>query len=248
MSLKYLHNVNKILEIDKEYKLLNETKKIDGLFGNSKNGKKMLLNIVLMFLCCTQVIGNYALDLYTDYYVKIILPNYGNVFVSLSNILSIGICIYLIGKIGKASVLFLAGLGYLFSFLILISDTFFSNKIYDKKHYIYKYLTAIVFLFYRTSLSLGLIPFIPLLTDKLFTNRIKIIFIGFFISGIYFSIMISQIIFKIIKIQNGTDIAVMSFSIIGSIGIIFFYLFFINIQKRYLNDDEIFESALPAMI
>lgn len=199
-----------------------------------------------MFLCCTQIIGNYAMDLYTDYYIDTIFPSYGFIFVPFLNVVSIGICIYLIGKIGRGPVLYLSLFGYTISCLVLALDTLIDN-IYSYYNYycIHNYLMAIVFLLYRGSSSLGLIPFIPLLTGELFPNRIKTIAIGFFISGIYLATMISQVIFEIINFEKGSDIAIMSF---GSLSIIFVYLFISKIQTGSFYDDEIDECAVPAMI
>lgn len=202
-----------------------------------KNYHKIWTNILMILLCCSQIIGNYAIDSYTSYHVDLVLPTHGKIFLSILDVISVVFCLCVIEKVGRRSLLFFSIAGSSISCLLLAIDTFFRG-IHQKNFYHYddKYLAVLIFILYHGSISFGFTPLIPLITGELFPNRIKTIAIGLCISGIYLTFMISQTVFEILNVEIGDYVALLSFTLIGSMGIFFIILFLPETQAKSLHE------------
>lgn len=199
--------------------------------------RKTWATLIMIILFISQMVGGYAMDEYTEKFVDELLPIYGRILLSTLDLLSIGLCVYLIEKVGRKPLLLLSISGSSASCLILAIDALIHETSYGTiSDYNERVITSVIVVMYCTAYSLGLTPILPLLTGEVFPNRIKTIAVGLCISVIYLSVMINQSIFETLNAKRGMYVAFIAFSVIGSLGLFSVFLFLPETTAKSLHE------------
>ncbi|XP_066590211.1 facilitated trehalose transporter Tret1-like isoform X2 [Prorops nasuta] len=225
LTLKSLRGVGSILEIEEEYKSMESFLKLEqdsqrrpslrSIFWPERVKKSVA--IILPILCISQMVGGHAMDDYAEEVVNIVVPHYGKLLLSSLDVLSVGICLYMIDKVGRKPLLMISIIGSgLCCFSLAIFRYFGQDQCRSINNKI-EISVGIVIVYYSVY-SLGLIPILPILTGELFPSRIKTIAVGLCMAFVYLAAAGMQSLYWFFYVRSGTCLAFAAFAMSGSLG------------------------------
>ncbi|XP_063982585.1 uncharacterized protein LOC135165326 isoform X2 [Diachasmimorpha longicaudata] len=214
LALKALRGANHILEVDQEYKSMEKffdfqaterprTETTLKLVVTS-SWRRIPASITMLLLCISQMVGGYAMNAYTKQFLNNVNPEISKIIVACLDLISVGLCVFLIEKIGRKPLLMFSIGGSSICCLILAIDAILYQA--NNNHLLYsseKLVTLSIIIIYYASYSLGVVPILPLLTGEVFSSKMKTISISICISSFYLAAMIIEGIFETITFKKG---------------------------------------------
>lgn len=234
------------------FRISQDARNMNGLgktFCTAWSRKRINATLVIIFLCITQMVGAYGMDVYATTYLDLVLPAYRRIILSSLGLASVWTCFCVIDRINRRSFLFVISiLGSSISCLMLALLTLAGQNMKNRQacYVITILVPASLLAFYYMIYTLGLTPIFPVLTGEIFPSRYKTTAVCICISFIYFSSMLIQFIFELVYAEQGYHLTFASFAIFGALGIPFMIMFLPETQGKALCaiQDEFGEFTL----
>lgn len=229
ISLKNLRCTRTVLEVEDEYRSLenffnsdHQTKKkttqvLMGFFFPQSAKKSVIL--ILPLLCLSQMMGSYAMNNYLERVLKLFVPRYEYVVLSSMNVISVGICLYTIEKIGRKPLLIISIVGSAICCLLLAIHKLIQRQDCESLIKGELVIPLVLILAYYTVYFFGLIPLLPILAGEIFPNRVKTVAAGICVSMVYVAALSVQSVYEFMKEKTNSCSAFGCFAILGSIGL-----------------------------
>ncbi|KAG7203445.1 hypothetical protein KM043_013510 [Ampulex compressa] len=226
LCLKALRGTERVLQIQEEFKSMERffnaglnvvTKPTLYQVFHPKNTKRSIA-VILPILCISQMIGGYAMDDYAEEVINIVVPHYGKILLATLDVLSVGICLYMIEKVGRKPLLMLS---------------VFASAICCFALGIYRYVgqlqcqtvkghmalpVGLISVYYAVY-CLGLTPILPILTGEIFPCRVKTVAVSCCMMIVYLFAVIMQRLYVLLIHKAGSCLAFAIFALLGSAGI-----------------------------